>query len=80
LIIFLNVISAFKRLVFVFTMAYQSVLHLVGQIYDYGNFTLDVTTQIMITTQKLTTLAFAYYDGTKLSETLSPDQKEQVVK
>jgi hypothetical protein len=34
----------------------------------------------MITTQKLTTLAFAFYDGTKLSETLSIDQKEQVVK
>ena len=61
-------------------MTYQSILHLSGQIYDYGNFTLDITTQIMITTQKLTSLAFAYYDGTKLNEILNKDQKEQVVK
>jgi lysophospholipid acyltransferase 1/2 len=60
-------------------MTYQSVLHLNGQIYDYGNFTLDITTMIMITTQKLTTLAFAYYDGMRASESLSKDQKEQVV-
>jgi hypothetical protein len=35
---------------------------------------------MMITTQKITALAFAYFDGTKSFETLSDDQKTQVIK
>ncbi len=34
----------------------------------------------MITTQKITALAFAYYDGIKSLETLTEDQKTQVIK
>ena len=35
---------------------------------------------MMISTQKLTSLAFAYYDGLKPAEQLSEDQKTQVIR
>lgn len=34
----------------------------------------------MISTQKLTSLGFAYYDGSKKDEELSPDQRKQAVR
>ena len=34
----------------------------------------------MVTTQKLTAFAFAYYDGMKKLEKLSADQKGQAIK
>ena len=34
----------------------------------------------MVTTQKLTSLAFAYYDGSKKKEKLTKDQESQSVK
>ena len=61
-------------------MTYLSGLHLYGQITDYGNYELDITTKLMITTQKLTALSFAYYDGMRPTEKLSSDQKSQVIK
>lgn len=32
-------------------------------IYDYGNYTLDISGPLMINTQKLTALAFSFFDG-----------------
>jgi hypothetical protein len=34
----------------------------------------------MISTQKLTSLAFAYYDGMRPEEKLNEDQKSQVIR
>ncbi len=61
-------------------MAYLCSLHLYGQIKDYGNITFDITVPMMISTQKLTSLAFSYYDGSKSIECLSADQRSQVIK
>jgi len=65
--------------VFFFSMAYLSGLHIYRMIYDYGNYTLDITSPFMVTTQKLTAFAFAYYDGMKKLEKLSADQKGQAI-
>lgn len=39
------------------------IVHIHRLIYDYGNYTLDVSGPLMINTQKLTALGFAFYDG-----------------
>ncbi|CAF2769942.1 unnamed protein product [Rotaria sp. Silwood2] len=49
--------------IFIFCMAYMSAVHIHRLIYDYGNYTLDISGPLMINTQKLTALAFAFYDG-----------------
>ncbi len=41
----------------------MSPVHIHRLIYDYGNYTLDISGPLMINTQKLTALAFAFYDG-----------------
>ena len=61
-------------------MAYLSGLHIHRMIYDYGNYTLDITSPFMITTQKLTAFAFAYYDGMRSEEKLNADQKSQAIR
>ncbi len=83
-------------------MGYLSGLHIYRLIYDYGNYTLDITgyndfylllkplnqnykwiifkRAVMVSTQKLTSLAFAYYDGMRPEEKLNDDQKTQVIK
>ena len=66
--------------IFVFSMGYLSALHIYRQIYDYGNYTLDITGQMMIMTQKLTSLGFAYYDGMRPVELLNADQRSQAIK
>ena len=86
-----------------FAMGYMSAIHIYRQIYDYGNYTLDITglvmsfiflllpvmnlfiiiyinRPLMISTQKLTALAFAFHDGSKREEDLSEDQKSQAIK
>lgn len=65
---------------FVFCMGYLSFVHIHRQIYDYGNFTLDISGPLMILTQKLTALGFAFYDGSRPDEELSPDQRSQVIR
>jgi lysophospholipid acyltransferase 1/2 len=40
-----------------------SLVHIHRLIYDYGNYTLDISGPLMINTQKLTAFAFAFYDG-----------------
>jgi lysophospholipid acyltransferase 1/2 len=61
-------------------MGYLSFTHIYRLIYDYGNYTLDITSPMMIFTQKLTSLAFAYHDGMKPDKQLSPDQLSQAIK
>ena len=39
------------------------LVHIHRVIYDYGNYTLDISGPLMINTQKLTAFAFAFYDG-----------------
>ncbi|CAF3143433.1 unnamed protein product [Rotaria socialis] len=51
------------KVIFVFCMIYMSAIHIHRLIYDYGNYTLDISGPLMINTQKLTALAFAFYDG-----------------
>ncbi len=69
------------------------LVHIHRLIYDYGNYTLDISGPIMINTQKLTALAFAFYDGyrskkraklrrpeeDKESSALSEDQEKQKI-
>ncbi|CAF0713092.1 unnamed protein product [Brachionus calyciflorus] len=64
---------------FVFSMGYLSALHIYRLFYDYGNYTLDISGQMMVATQKLTSLAFAYYDGMRKFEDLNEDQKTQAI-
>ncbi|CAF0960371.1 unnamed protein product [Adineta steineri] len=79
--------------IFVFCMIYMSVIHIHRVIYDYGNYTLDISGPLMINTQKLTALAFAFFDGyrskqqakrqgtdkTDEKSVLSPDQETQKI-
>lgn len=39
------------------------LVHIHRLIYDYGNYTLDISGPLMVNTQKLTALAFAFFDG-----------------
>lgn len=68
-------------LVFVVGMGYVCIAHMVRQYHDYGGYTLDVTGPLMITTQKVTSLAMALYDGRCVpEEKLNDDQKSQKIK
>jgi lysophospholipid acyltransferase 1/2 len=67
-------------ILFVFSMTYLSIMHIYRQIYDYGNYVLDITGPIMIITQKVTLLGFAYYDGIRPIGLLTADQKSQMIK
>lgn len=57
-------------------------VHIYRLIYDYGNYTLDVSGPLMINTQKLTALAFSLYDGFRSkekNENLNSDQNDQKI-
>ena len=66
-------------IVFVFVMLYLSCIHLYLQIYYYGEKNLDITSPMMILTQKLTYLAFSYYDSSRPVESLTKFQKTYVL-
>ena len=56
------------------------IVHIHRVIFDYGNYTLDVSGPLMINTQKLTALAFAFYDGYRSKERAKlrqPDVKKE---
>ncbi|XP_067935698.1 lysophospholipid acyltransferase 6-like isoform X2 [Watersipora subatra] len=62
-------------LCFFVSMGYLSVLQIYRQIYDYGGYTLDITGPLMISTQKLSDLAFSVHDGMQKEEKqLNPSQ------
>jgi hypothetical protein len=60
-------------------MGYLCGMHIYRVVYDYANYSLDISGLMMISTQKLTSLAFAYYDGMRPVEKLSADQKTQAI-
>jgi hypothetical protein len=64
----------------VIAMGSLSLIHFYWLINDFGNNTLDITCPMMIFTQKLTSLAFAYHDGMKSDDELSPDQRSQAIR
>jgi hypothetical protein len=61
--------------IFFFVLAYLSCVHLYFQIYFYGSKQFDITSPMMILTQKLTYLAFSYSDGIRPENTLTQFQK-----
>jgi len=65
--------------VFVFSMLYLCCNHVYRQIYDYGSYTLDVTGPMMLMVQKITGLAFSYYDSRRPRSQLTADQLDQIV-
>ena len=44
-------------------LIFSVLVHIHRLIYDYGNYTYDISAPAMINTQKLTALAFSFYDG-----------------
>lgn len=69
------------KLVFVFAMGYLSCMHIYRQYYDYGGYTMDITGPLMISTQKLTSLAFNLYDGMhRPDKDLSNSQRQYAVR
>lgn len=43
-------------------------------------FSINLFRQMMVATQKLTSLAFAYYDGMRKPDDLNDDQKQQSIR
>lgn len=73
--------KSMHTLVFAISLLYLAVAHIYRVIYDYGGYTMDITGPLMITTQKISSLAFSYHDGSvKKEEKLSKDQKAQAIK
>ncbi|CAI9739902.1 Hypothetical predicted protein [Octopus vulgaris] len=69
------------KIVFVFAMGYLSCMHIYRQYYDYGGYTMDITGPLMISSQKLTSLAFNLYDGRyRDDKDLSKSQRQYAVK
>ena len=61
-------------------MAYLSGVHFYFQMNFYGAKQFDITSPMMILTQKLTYLAFSYADGQRPFESLTKFQKVYVLK
>ncbi len=61
-------------------MSYLSALHFYFLLYHYGERKFDISSPMMILTQKLTYLAFSYYDGGVKTEKLDNYQKEYALK
>lgn len=69
-----------EKVVFVIAMGYLCVTHIYRMIYDYGGYTLDVTGPLMISTQRLTSLAYNIADGQTGASGLSSDMKRLAVR
>ncbi|PAA74826.1 hypothetical protein BOX15_Mlig016791g3 [Macrostomum lignano] len=61
----------------IFAIAYLSACHLMRQFYDYGGYTLDITGPLMISTQRLSTLAFNIHDGIVVKAMEEADRKKK---
>ncbi|GFT63927.1 membrane-bound O-acyltransferase domain-containing protein 2 [Trichonephila clavipes] len=69
------------RLVLFVSLVYLSTMHLMRLTYDYGGWTVDVTGPMMITTQKVSSLAFSLHDGLCQSEEkMTPEQRKRAVR
>ncbi|KAM3147373.1 hypothetical protein pb186bvf_000624 [Paramecium bursaria] len=67
------------KVIFIQTMLYVSAHHIYRQITDYGGWSLDITTILMINCAKWTSFAYCYQDGLKNDEDLIQDQKERKI-
>ncbi|XP_052089359.1 lysophospholipid acyltransferase 6-like [Mytilus californianus] len=72
--------SSRHLMVFVVGLGYVCVCHIYRQYYDYGGYTMDVTSPLMIIAEKVSSLAWALHDGSVPEETLSSDQKAEKIK
>jgi hypothetical protein len=61
-------------------MSYLAVIHFMSQIFERDEYTLDITMPMMITTQKLISFGFSYNDGSLPVESLTINQKSQMIK
>lgn len=55
-------------LVTLWSMGFLGASHIYRQRYDYGGYTLDISGPLMIQTQRLSSLAFGMYDGSRLNK------------
>lgn len=81
--IIMNTVSPhiMHRLVLLVSLMYLSSMHLLRLKYDYGGWTVDVTGPMMITTQKVSSLAFNLHDGIcQTEEKLTPEQRKRAVR
>ncbi|XP_035209744.1 membrane-bound O-acyltransferase domain-containing protein 2-like isoform X1 [Stegodyphus dumicola] len=81
--IIMNTVSPqiMHRLVLFVSLMYLSYMHLMRLTYDYGGWTVDVTGPMMITTQKVSSLAFSLHDGLcQNEEKLTPEQRKRAVR
>lgn len=66
--------------IFIYALSYLSGFHIYRMLIDYGSYTLDLTTPMMMMVARITSLAFNYYDGKGKSEDkLLESQKESKV-
>lgn len=56
-------ISAFYILIY--SMVHLSAVHIKNMVYDYGGWELDVSTILMMSICKFSSIAFSYEDGSK---------------
>lgn len=61
-------VSAFY--VLIFTLIHISYVHIERMYYDYGGWTLDVTSIYMMSIAKFSSMAFSYEDGGKDEATI----------
>lgn len=64
----LSPIQHVQKITMCSSLAFLSYAHLSRQIIDYGGYVLDISGPFMIAVQKMTSLGFCLYDGTKLEE------------
>ncbi|ESO06250.1 hypothetical protein HELRODRAFT_120427, partial [Helobdella robusta] len=57
-----------EKIVLGSAVSYLCITHIYRMIYDYGGFTLDITGPLMLSTQRLSSLAFGLADAEKLKK------------
>ncbi|KRX08124.1 hypothetical protein PPERSA_01669 [Pseudocohnilembus persalinus] len=62
------------KIIMIETMIFVSAHHIYRQIYDYGGWTLDVSTILMMAVCKFTSFGYCVEDGRKKQSELSQDQ------
>ena len=51
------------KVIFIESLLFLSAHHIYRQVYDYGGWTLDITTALMMTTGKYIAFGWCYQDG-----------------
>eukprot|EP01116_Phalansterium_solitarium_P011443 TRINITY_DN27123_c0_g1_i1.p1 TRINITY_DN27123_c0_g1~~TRINITY_DN27123_c0_g1_i1.p1 ORF type:complete len:475 (+),score=132.32 TRINITY_DN27123_c0_g1_i1:217-1641(+) len=68
------------KVVFVWVLGYMSASHIYRMYFDWMGWTMDFTTSQMLLTQKLTSMAFNYFDGNKPAGKATKEQQERAIK